>query len=135
MTGTCLATRGRVYFFFFFQAEDGIRDLYVTGVQTCALPISERAARQPGEHQREERAGGGHDRPPAHPDELLPTRVLFYAHEEAGRPEGAAADFQVPPAIAPAAQHAYPVRPQVRFHGAEPLVLVKPVFTPHRDGV
>src|SRR3989440_2309668 len=27
-------------FFFFFQAEDGIRDLIVTGVQTCALPIS-----------------------------------------------------------------------------------------------
>src|SRR5690349_24662111 len=26
---------------FFFQAEDGIRDLYVTGVQTCALPISQ----------------------------------------------------------------------------------------------
>src|SRR6266496_5195903 len=26
--------------FFFFQAEDGIRFLYVTGVQTCALPIS-----------------------------------------------------------------------------------------------
>src|SRR5204863_6001888 len=26
-------------FLFFFQAEDGIRDLYVTGVQTCALPI------------------------------------------------------------------------------------------------
>src|SRR2546427_1852263 len=30
--------------FFFFQAEDGIRDLTVTGVQTCALPIS----RSPG---------------------------------------------------------------------------------------
>src|SRR2546430_7746594 len=28
------------HFFFFFQAEDGIRDLTVTGVQTCALPIS-----------------------------------------------------------------------------------------------
>src|SRR6267378_7559654 len=28
------------FFFFFFQAEDGIRDLYETGVQTCALPIS-----------------------------------------------------------------------------------------------
>src|SRR2546430_5773991 len=27
--------------FFFFQAEDGIRDLTVTGVQTCALPIYE----------------------------------------------------------------------------------------------
>src|SRR5256885_7520339 len=28
-----------VVFFFFFQAEDGIRDYKVTGVQTCALPI------------------------------------------------------------------------------------------------
>src|SRR5256886_9364398 len=28
-----------VFCFFFFQAEDGIRDLTVTGVQTCALPI------------------------------------------------------------------------------------------------
>src|SRR2546430_12891230 len=33
---------------FFFQAEDGIRDLTVTGVQTCALPISVRGA-QPAE--------------------------------------------------------------------------------------
>src|SRR2546430_3854635 len=35
--------RGRSYgrtSLFFFQAEDGIRDLTVTGVQTCALPIS-----------------------------------------------------------------------------------------------
>src|SRR2546425_2789617 len=32
----------RLLFFFFFQAEDGIRDKLVTGVQTCALPISER---------------------------------------------------------------------------------------------
>src|SRR5439155_14969166 len=30
---------------FFFQAEDGIRDGHVTGVQTCALPIYEAAAR------------------------------------------------------------------------------------------
>src|SRR5215510_6337841 len=29
-----------ILFFFFFQAEDGIRDGHVTGVQTCALPIS-----------------------------------------------------------------------------------------------
>src|SRR5690606_23183100 len=29
--------------FFFFQAEDGIRDFHVTGVQTCALPISDLA--------------------------------------------------------------------------------------------
>src|SRR2546430_3915409 len=31
---------GEVYCHLFFQAEDGIRDLTVTGVQTCALPIS-----------------------------------------------------------------------------------------------
>ena len=30
-----------IFFFFFFQAEDGIRDTSVTGVQTCALPICE----------------------------------------------------------------------------------------------
>src|SRR5699024_12138523 len=32
--------------FFFFQAEDGIRDRNVTGVQTCALPISMSSARE-----------------------------------------------------------------------------------------
>src|SRR2546428_13311460 len=31
--------RSILFLFFFFQAEDGIRDLIVTGVQTCALPI------------------------------------------------------------------------------------------------
>src|SRR2546429_3155744 len=33
-------TRSSWVGFFFFQAEDGIRDVAVTGVQTCALPIS-----------------------------------------------------------------------------------------------
>src|SRR6266446_7741904 len=33
--------------FFFFQAEDGIRDYKVTGVQTCALPISEQRSGEP----------------------------------------------------------------------------------------
>src|SRR2546430_14819720 len=32
-------------YFFFFQEEDGIRDLTVTGVQSCALPIYERRPR------------------------------------------------------------------------------------------
>src|SRR5256886_1318610 len=36
-----LSTSGGGRWAFFFQAEDGIRDLTVTGVQTCALPISE----------------------------------------------------------------------------------------------
>src|SRR3712207_783148 len=35
----CGKIRKTVEFFFFFQAEDGIRDIGVTGVQTCALPI------------------------------------------------------------------------------------------------
>src|SRR5690606_41086375 len=38
----------------FFQAEDGIRDFHVTGVQTCALPISFATRRDP-----EEAAGPG----------------------------------------------------------------------------
>src|SRR5215217_6246326 len=42
-----------VVFFFFFQAEDGIRAIGVTGVQTCALPISlhelDRTAPAPGD--------------------------------------------------------------------------------------
>src|SRR2546430_7629225 len=41
-------------FFFFFQAEDGIRDLTVTGVQTCALPICG------GDGDRPRRVGGDH---------------------------------------------------------------------------
>src|SRR5256885_6246367 len=36
-----VATSAYMVFFFFFQAEDGIRDYKVTGVQTCALPICE----------------------------------------------------------------------------------------------
>src|SRR2546430_7887922 len=36
----CWILRVAAFFFFFFQAEDGIRDLTVTGVQTCALPPS-----------------------------------------------------------------------------------------------
>src|SRR5256885_15826925 len=37
----------QVSFFFFFQAEDGIRDYKVTGVQTCALPICPAAPSPP----------------------------------------------------------------------------------------
>src|SRR2546425_6492924 len=58
--------------FFFFQAEDGIRDKLVTGVQTCALPISPppSACRRagspghpaPGDPARRQADGGG-DRP------------------------------------------------------------------------
>src|SRR5438874_10351874 len=48
-SGTCVARDSAsmdFLVFFFFQAEDGIRDLYVTEVQTCALPISAQEERQ-----------------------------------------------------------------------------------------
>src|SRR5699024_11859141 len=41
------------FFFFFVQAEDGIRDRNVTGVQTCALPISGHHWRQASPEQRD----------------------------------------------------------------------------------
>src|SRR2546430_13014081 len=64
--------------FFFFQAEDGIRDLTVTGVQTCALPIS--GARPP--------CRGGHRRRHGRPDEGL---SVGRAHlRPLPRPQGAA---------------------------------------------
>src|SRR2546427_2222787 len=56
---------------FFFQAEDGIRDLTVTGVQTCALPISgvecvtQRVAhRVEGHHDERDRQAWKGGRPP-----------------------------------------------------------------------
>src|SRR5690349_24075037 len=36
-----------LFFFFFFQAEDGIRDLYVTGVHVCSSDLPRRAPRTP----------------------------------------------------------------------------------------
>src|SRR2546427_4383999 len=48
-----------VLFFFFFQAEDGIRDLTVTGVQTCALPILIRARVAKGLSQSDLAASSG----------------------------------------------------------------------------
>src|SRR3712207_8540462 len=44
--------------FFFFQAEDGIRDIGVTGVQTCALPISDRVRDRA---RRDDRALADHE--------------------------------------------------------------------------
>src|SRR5690349_24953694 len=48
---------------FFFHAEDGIRVLYVTGVQTCALPIYRHRAR-PGRSRGRRRARRQGVRPP-----------------------------------------------------------------------
>src|SRR2546430_5687002 len=45
--------------FFFFQAEDGIRDLTVTGVQTCALPISQTGKTGCHDHRGRHHGRGG----------------------------------------------------------------------------
>src|SRR5690606_40733004 len=53
-----------LFLFFFFQAEDGIRDFHVTGVQTCALPIfhdRERAVSE--QRRRHQRIAGAQDPP------------------------------------------------------------------------
>src|SRR3712207_7161047 len=50
----CSRVDGSLGGFFFFQAEDGIRDIGVTGVQTCALPIFEHGPAKGAE----DRSGG-----------------------------------------------------------------------------
>src|SRR5206468_7392655 len=50
--------------FFFFQAEDGIRDLIVTGVQTCALPISGWSGSRSARRWRPPRSRARGRRPP-----------------------------------------------------------------------
>src|SRR5437868_2615010 len=73
------------FFFFFFQAEDGIRDRNVTGVQTCALPISVRGV-QADRHERrvsDARAGAEED-PREHAARLPSCR-----YRAVGRKEGA----------------------------------------------
>src|SRR5256885_16567969 len=53
--------------FFFFQAEDGIRDYKVTGVQTCALPIC-----QAGQQAAAREWVHGHGRTPFHEEDRAP---------------------------------------------------------------
>src|SRR2546426_10776806 len=61
---------------FFFQAEDGIRDYKVTGVQTCALPISSRGGGgRP--RARSARRAGGPDRPRGSARELGRARMVL----------------------------------------------------------
>src|SRR6266699_4070933 len=65
---------GNVTLFFFFQAEDVIRDADVTGVQTCALPIS---AAAPAPRRR----GGPAIQPPLH-------KTAHRGHRDGGRRHG-----------------------------------------------
>src|SRR2546422_10964524 len=77
-----------IYYFFFFQAEDGIRDVAVTGVQTCALPIyvDQRARR----HARSHAIDFALERPLDDVDPLL-VRMAVRRSEE--RREGKSVDL------------------------------------------
>src|SRR2546430_5334666 len=91
------ASRTRSSLFFFFQAEDGIRDLTVTGVQTCALPIWPRLRDDPFVQQKhvgrmDHRAGEaqtlGHplrELLHAHVDPLLDTQLLRSEERRVGK--------------------------------------------------
>src|SRR2546430_178642 len=67
----CIRTLRLLFLFFFFQAEDGIRDLTVTGVQTCALPIC-----RPGDRNLEPEVRRSADRPGGEPRRPLPPAAL-----------------------------------------------------------
>src|SRR6266511_2264983 len=74
---------------FFFQAEDGIRDFHVTGVQTCALPI------YPADAKRAHEPG---DPVAAHPGALagqLPPELLGAIHLEVLIPDPADLDLEL----------------------------------------
>src|SRR5256886_6871218 len=93
MMGAMLVNRGENFlvdalydcFFFFFQAEDGIRDLTVTGVQTCALPIWAGPAVRAHQRHARRRAGRAGDL------HGLAPLALTGAHCGTGSPLGTAA--------------------------------------------
>src|SRR2546425_12607946 len=103
MLGSCWSY---FFFFFFFQAEDGIRDKLVTGVQTCALPIS------PDSHTGHVLAGRLMLRPPR----ALPPRARS-RRRRPGRPPAWPADPQRRP----------------RGSGAPPRRASRPPPTPAAD--
>src|SRR6266536_4097346 len=88
--------------FFFFQAEDGIRDPLVTGVQTCALPISRRPSqcRKPTRWRRCRLVGGRRCGPQARRSESRPS---------AGRAQPAPRRPAAPPWPWPGSASAVPV--------------------------
>src|SRR2546426_11380945 len=82
-----------VFFFFFFQAEDGIRDYKVTGVQTCALPILRLLPGALGDHESavtDSHYNGllsppSYTRPPSYRGMDVPAVLLSGDHEQIAR--------------------------------------------------
>src|SRR2546430_2915005 len=84
---------GVLLFFFFFQAEDGIRDLTVTGVQTCALPIF--AAGCPGLRVRRSPPGRAHGNLGGYRGDPGDSRSLSTRRAHLGIPEGRSEERRV----------------------------------------
>src|SRR5256885_11005791 len=77
-------------YFFFFQAEDGIRDYKVTGVQTCALPISDCSA-GPGAGMAEQSVPGAQASVPtadSSTSRVAPPSEEVAGVQAAGQPSG-----------------------------------------------
>src|SRR5690606_40297746 len=74
-----------LYLVFFFQAEDGIRDFHVTGVQTCALPILFAAALRLNIHRH--RLPGGRGEQPVVRDSSVIERGGVRSEERRGGKE------------------------------------------------
>src|SRR3712207_7688817 len=127
-------------FFFFFQAEDGIRDIGVTGVQTCALPIYRRRRRRarpglavPQALGVEPVRGAGPARPPVPQRRHLLHRLAVQALHD--QPEQRGVPVEVvrrPPAELPdrpqgdRRQPAHPAAARPRRPGAVPVVGADP---------
>src|SRR5690606_40768877 len=74
------------FHFFFFQAEDGIRDFHVTGVQTCALPILDRAVAEESLVAEYARIGTDAGRAPARVALWAAASMRTYGQEEPWQP-------------------------------------------------
>src|SRR3989475_9637992 len=115
-----------MYVFFFFQAEDGIRDLTVTGVQTCALPILRAGVWEFLRH-------------PFNAEEIaakLDTYVLLKLDSDRARRETSIADAEGFYTVRGLALRAQELTLQA-FHHAQPLacVALAPVTTDGQNAV
>src|SRR3989442_14898861 len=88
MLQVCVTLRDLVVFFFFFQAEDGIRDADVTGVQTCALPICGKDVVWLRQRLGEVEGDGTPARGDPVYDEELKRRVIAFQQVESLTPDG-----------------------------------------------
>src|SRR5258708_11767896 len=71
--------------FFFFQAEDGIRDDLVTGVQTCALPIFAGSTTVPSLNLTYDYGSADNGQIQGITDGITPQQSVGYSYDEVGR--------------------------------------------------